>query len=256
MVNGKAVLPTAPLGVPQSARQPLRYQPPHRQGSPVVFLLEAPTRLKRLAFRQRWQQLAGRIVERPEVEAAFVKAVRTWVEGEAEAEQFLALYERHRALEAPLAEATLALARARRGQSVAAGEGEEAAAAEAIAAAERQLQELTPPAEEAEAMRRLTDSLLDVDETYRDLRARHETGWQLAMLAAVETYLVGWEGIELPFRREQGRAAEACLEVLTDLDVTLIGTEMLKLQRLSQSAEKNSASPSPSLASQAPTGSA
>lgn len=89
---------------------------------------------------------------------------------------------------------------------------------------------------------------------FAELRANHERALGLMPFLAAQYALRGWEGERLPpFERRRGLVPDQLLELLPEDELQAIGWRAVALMRVSQSAEKNSAPPSPSPETPAPT---
>lgn len=228
-----------------STKAPHRFTPTRLPGAEpeVTYLIEVPTRLARIRYRQRLAEMAGRLIARDEIERAFARALVVQ-QGEALATPVLEMAQAMKATEAPTAAAWRALARAHRGRTAAGSEAEIAAADQAVAAAAAEIQRLAPLPEVEAAVRRAEDAVLALDQDYRLLRARYDAQNEIAMLVGLELFLIGWEGLDLAFERRDGRVPEAVLERLPSQDVLPLGVEIRRMLWLDQATEKNSASPS------------
>jgi hypothetical protein len=81
---------------------------------------------------------------------------------------------------------------------------------------------------------------------YAALEAERAYWLSIAPIVAARHFLRGWEGVEAPFRRQNGLVPEDLLAQLPDATVEAIGWEAIALMSPSRVQAKNSASPSPS----------
>jgi hypothetical protein len=89
--------------------------------------------------------------------------------------------------------------------------------------------------------------------SYAGLLAARQRYIGMLPWVAARHALRGWEGTDLPpFKRDRCLVSEALMDALPQEDIEPIGWRASALMQPSRDAEKNSAAPSPSPASQAP----
>lgn len=98
------------------------------------------------------------------------------------------------------------------------------------------------------------EAALASDPGYATLLAARQRCLGMMPWCAARHALRGWSGPGLPmFKRERGAVPAELLDTLPEEEIVAIGTKAMALMRPDKAAEGNSAAPSPSPASQAPT---
>lgn len=86
-------------------------------------------------------------------------------------------------------------------------------------------------------------AVLDSWAPYANMVADEATFHQIAGIEGARLFLVGWEGIDAPFRRIGNETSEACMALISDADFVEIGTKLQAMTQLTEKRRKNSFSP-------------
>lgn len=127
---------------------------------------------------------------------------------------------------------------------------------DAAAAAQRDAPLPVAAGDEPEKLRRLGEILRQNYPPYAELLADRDYWLSIAPLMAARRFLRGWENVAAPFEQQFGLVPEPLLELLSEAHVYAIGWHAIGLMTLDKAAEKNSASPPPSLPSPTSTNAA
>lgn len=79
---------------------------------------------------------------------------------------------------------------------------------------------------------------------YGELVARRMHWLELAPILAARNFITGWEGLNLAFRRVNGRLPDELLNALPEEDVKAVGMHIIGLMTVNRTLAGNSASPS------------
>jgi hypothetical protein len=113
--------------------------------------------------------------------------------------------------------------------------------------------EAEPDDPEAQAPLAMIEAACAAIPSYAGLLAARQRYIGMLPWVAARHALRGWEGTDLPpFKRDRGLVSEALMDALPQEDIEPIGWRASALMQPSWDAEKNSAAPSLSPASQAP----
>jgi len=231
-----------------AAGEAVTWEPPGQVGraaeAKVRYRLAVPTVRSRLAFRRRCAELGGRQVRPRQIVDEILIVLRGLaVEGE-DAE----VRDRHLAtVEELVAEWDGFGARAAGGDF----DGEDG-----VAALQADIAARAPLEAEVEAIGR---ALAQSDDGLASLYAAAQTYADVAGIAAAETFLLGWEGLPMPFRRAGERIPDSVLLAVPEIHLVLLGQHVETLFAPSEAQAKNSGSLSSSPSgdsSSSPTGTA
>lgn len=218
-----------------SAGETVEWTPPGQDQVPeekrVRYRLAVPVPLRRLKYRRRCTELGARRVTPRNLVDAIAAELRAMEPGPEDLE----LRDAHLALVEDLRTAW-----DERAAQLMAGEFEGEAGAEAFVEASR---ELAPLESGVEAIGR---ALVEYSDRVAELYACADTWPEAAGLAAADVFLVGWEGLPVPFRRVGGRLPDVVAMAIPEHHLRLLAFHMETLFGPTEAEAGNSAPPSSS----------
>lgn len=196
---------------------------PHRLAitwSPgTAYLLKVPTVYERARYRQQLAAHGARRHGTAALAAELRRGIEAVMAGDDVAEARAALLA---AVDAGQAAFDQALALVAQGDDAAVAEAWDAAVAH-----DRKLEVLAA-------------AVHDGHEPYRAMLADNQVYWQVAGLVAAKLFLAGWEGIDVPFRRNtQGVVPDELLAVIPEAHLPVISRELEGLLAPGEARAKN-----------------